>query len=59
MFIKTAVVKIIKAIISQKMIKRRLIKDMIDFLQMLDKLSCKKRRQIKKNKQKTSIIETS
>ena len=32
---------------------------MTDFLQILDKLSCKKKRQINKSKQKASIGETS
>ena len=41
------------------MIKKDLQKDMTDFLQMLNKLSNKKRRQIIKNKQKASIREIS
>ena len=43
---------------SQKMIKKGLKKDMTDFLQILNKLSDKKRRQINKNKRKSSLEET-
>ncbi len=41
------------------MIKKSLKKDMTDFLQMPDKLSNKKKRQINKNKWQASIGETS
>lgn len=44
-----------KDITARKMIKRELIHDMTDFLQMLNALSNKRRRQINKNKQKASI----
>ena len=54
-----AVVRIIKDITPQKIIKRGLKKDKTKFLQTLNKLSSKKKRQINKNKQKTSIEETS
>ena len=40
------------------MIKRGLKKDMTNFLQMLNQLFSKKRRQINKSKRKTSIRET-
>ena len=40
------------------MIKMGWIENMTNFLQMSDKLSSKKRRQINKNKQKTSIRKT-
>ncbi len=56
---ETAVLRIEEAIIPQKMIKRGSKEDMTDFLQMLDKLSSKKRRQINKSKRKASIGETS
>ncbi len=48
-------IRIEKAIKSKKMIKKGLKKTMTNFLQMSDKLSSKKKRQINKNKQKTSI----
>ena len=55
---ETAVVRIKKDIIPRKMIKRGSKEDMTDFLQTLNKLSSKKRRQINKSKRKTSIGET-
>ncbi len=56
---ETAVVRIEEAITYQKMIKKSSKKDITDFLQILDKLPSKKRRQINKSKQKASIGETS
>ena len=57
--IKTTVVKIKKNIISQKIWKKNSKKDITNFLLTLIKLFCKKKNQINKNKQKTSIKETS
>ena len=56
---KTAVVRIEKNISSQKMIKRGSKEDMTNFLQTPNKFFSKKRRQMNKNKRKTSIRETS
>ena len=56
---ETAAVSIEKNIKSQKMITKGSKEDMTDFLQMPNKLSSKKRRQINKNKRKTSIEESS
>ena len=56
---KIVVIKIEKDIIPQKMIKRGSKEDKTNFLQMLNKLSSKKKRQINKSKQKTSIREIS
>ncbi len=56
---QTTAVRIEKAITPQKMIKRGSKKDMTNFLQMPDKLSGKKRRQMNKSKRKASIRETS
>ena len=56
---KTAAVRIEKDITLQKMIKKGSKEDMTDFLQMPNKLSGKKRRQINKSKRKTSLGETS
>ena len=50
--IETATVSIEKNITPRKMIKRGLKEDMTDFLQILNKLSSKKRRQINKSKRK-------
>ena len=52
-----AVVRIEKNITPQKIIKRDSKKDMTDFLQALNKLFSKKRRQINKSKRKTGIGE--
>ena len=52
-------VRIKEVIILQKMIKIGLKKDMTNFLQTLNKLSSKKKRQINKNKQRASIKKTS
>ena len=57
--VKTIVIRIEKHINSRKMIKKGSPKNMTDFLQMLNKLSSKKRRQINKSKKKTNIEETS
>ena len=54
-----AVVRIKKDIIPQKMIQNSSKEDIIDFLQMLNKLFSKKRRQINKSKRKISIGKTS
>ena len=56
---ETAVVRIKKDITPQKIIKRDLIKDMTNFVQVQNKLSNKKKRLINKNKRKASIRETS
>ncbi len=53
--IEIAVVRIEKAIIHQKMIKKSSKEDMTDFLQMPNKLFSKKRRPINKSKQKANI----
>ena len=59
LLMETAVVRIEKDIIPQKMIKRSSKKDMTNFLQTPNKLFSKKMRQINKSKRKTSIGETS
>ena len=56
---ETAAVMIEEDITPQKMIKRGSKKDITDFLQTLNKLSSKKKRQINKSKQKASIRKTS
>ena len=56
---ETAVVRIKKDITLQKIINRGLKEDIINFLQMPNKLSSKKRRQINKSKRKTNIGKTS
>ncbi len=56
---ETAAIRIEETIISRKMIKRGSKENMTDFLQMPDKLSSKKKRQINKSKQKASIGKTS
>ena len=56
---KTIVIRIEKNITSQKMIKKGSKEDMTNFLQIPNKLSGKKKRQINKRKQKTNIGETS
>lgn len=53
--IETAIVRIEKIITSWKMIKKGLKKDMTNFLQTLNKLFNKKKRQINKSKRKTSL----
>ena len=55
LLVKIAVVRIEKNITLQKMIKKGLKKNMINFLQMSNKLFSKKKRQINKNKKKISI----
>ena len=57
--IETTVVTIEKDITSQKIIKRGSKEDMTNFLQMPNKLSSKKKRQINKSKRKANIGETS
>ena len=52
---ETAVVRIEKDITSRKMIIRGLKEDITNFLQTLNKLSSKKKKQINKSKQKTNI----
>ena len=54
-----AVVRIEKDITPWKMMKRGLKEDLTNFLQTINKLSSKKRRQINKNKRKTNVGETS
>ena len=56
---ETAAITIEEDITPQKMIKRGSKEDMTDFLQTLNKLSSKKRRQINKSKRKASIEESS
>ena len=53
------VIRIEKDIIPQKIIKKVSKKVMTNFLQTPNKLSSKKKRQINKSKQKTSITKTS
>lgn len=57
--IETATVRIEKDITPQKMIKRGSKEEITDFLQMINKLSSKKRKQINKSKRKASLRETS
>ena len=59
LFTKIVAIKIEEDITFEKMIKKGLKKDMIDFLQMLNKLSSNKKRQINKNKHKISMGESS
>ena len=54
-----AAIKIKEDITPQKMIKKGSKEDITDFLQISNKLSSKKRRQINKSKQKASIREIS
>lgn len=56
---KTVTIEIKKDINFLKMIKRGSIEDMIEFLQISNKLFNKKRRQINKSKQKADLQETS
>ena len=56
---ETAVVRIEKDITLQKIIKRGSKEDITDFLQTLNKLSSKKRKQINKSKRNMSIREIS
>ena len=57
--IETIAIRIKEDIIPQKIIKRDSKKDMTDFLQILNKLFSKKKKQKNKSKQKASIGETS
>ena len=59
LFTEIASVRIEEDITAQKMIEKGSKKERTDFLQMPKKLSSKKRRQINKNIQMTSIRETS
>lgn len=57
--IEIAVIKIEKDITLQKIIKKGSIKNITNFLQISNKLSNKKRKQINKSKQKANIKKTS